>query len=116
MQIDPRIERIARIEIEKTVGDLEPAERQRRFDVFQPNESLQPRMQSGAGQLQVDDRAAVGEISANQKWIFRLDRDIEFPIANRRIGKRKFRTRSPAASARAVPASPIGMRSMFLRN
>ena len=93
MEIDPRIKRIVRIEIQIAIGDFEPAEWQSCFDIFQPNESLQTRMQSGAGQLQVSDRAAGGEISANEEWIFRLDRDIKFPVANWRIGKRKLRTR-----------------------
>src|SRR5713101_9760983 len=50
-------------------------------------------MQSAAGQMQIADRAAVGEITANQKRILGLDRYVEFPITKRRLGNGKVRTR-----------------------
>src|SRR5437667_9729549 len=44
--------------------------------------------------MQIADRAAVGEITANQKRMLGLDRYVEFPIAKRRLGNGKVRTRS----------------------
>src|SRR5437762_7397459 len=43
--------------------------------------------------MQIADRAAVGEITANQKRILGLNRYVEFPIAKRRLGNGKVRTR-----------------------
>ena len=42
--------------------------------------------------MQIAGRAAVGQISANENRIFGFDRDIEFPIADRRLRHRKIRT------------------------
>ena len=90
LQIDLGIERIARVEIKKSRSDLEPAEGKRRLDIFQPNHALQRRTQARAGQMQIHDGAAVGQIAANQKWVLGLDRDIEFPIADGRLRNGKI--------------------------
>src|SRR5205823_8140428 len=66
---------------------------QGRVDIVEANPAVQPWVQSGPSQVDVADRFAVREISANQKWVLGLDLDIEFPIAQRRLRNGKARTR-----------------------
>src|SRR6266852_3554262 len=93
MEIDPGIERIVRIEIQISVGNLQPAEGQRRFHFLEPDRALQTRVQTRPDQFQIDDCAAIREVSADQKSILCLDRDVELPIAQWRSRKGKLRLR-----------------------
>ena len=45
-------------------------------------------MQSRPTQVQIGNRSPIGQISADGKRILGLDRDIEFPVAHRRLGNR----------------------------
>src|SRR5437763_14066936 len=47
-------------------------------------------MQSRPTEMEIGDRAPIGEISADGKRIFRLDSDIEFPVAHGGLGNRKI--------------------------
>src|SRR5438132_11856563 len=103
MDVDLRIQRVGRIEIKKAGRNFEPAERKRCIHLVQSNPPVQTGMQSAAGQMQISDRAAVGEITANQQRILGLDRYVAFPIAKRRLGNGKVRTRNlilPRATSR----------------
>src|SRR6266851_7412028 len=93
MHVDLRIERIARIEIEKAGRNFEPAKWKRCVHIVQPHPAFQSRMQTVAGQMEIAGRAAIGEVTANQKRLFGLDSHVEFPIAKRRLRNRKIWTR-----------------------
>src|SRR5439155_23642445 len=81
LKIDPRIEGIVRIKIEEAVGNFEPAEGQCGFDILHSHHALQLRMQPGAGQLEVGDRTARGQIPADEDGIFCFNCNIEVPLA-----------------------------------
>ena len=85
VQIDTGIERIVGIEMQVTVLNLEPAERQRCFHLLQPHLAFDQRLHASSAEMQIHDRATAREISANLKWIFRGDLHVEFPIAQRRL-------------------------------
>src|SRR5664279_3708501 len=92
VQIDLWIERITRIEIKETLGDLQPAEGQSRLHVFHAHDALEGGPQAGASQVQVHDGSRIRQISSNKKCVLGFDGDVEFPIADWRFGDRKIRT------------------------
>src|ERR1700674_5367326 len=92
LQIDLRIERIARIEVEKALRNFQPTKGQSCFHVFEANQALQSGPQSRAGKMQVHEGPAIREISSNEKRVLGFDCHVEFPIANRRLRDRKIRT------------------------
>src|SRR5207244_6770148 len=80
VQIDLRVQRIARIKIKKPGRNFQTTERQRGLDVVKPHPALQNGAKSGAGQMQVAHRAASSEIAANKNRIFCFDCHIKLPI------------------------------------
>ena len=50
-------------------------------------------MQSRAAQFQIAHGPAVGQVAANEHRVLRLNRDIKFPIADRRLREGKIRAR-----------------------
>ncbi len=76
--------------MKKALGDFQSAEGQGCFHFFEANEALQLWSQTGPTQMQIHQRPALREIAANPERIFRLDRDIEFPVAQRRLRKGKI--------------------------
>src|SRR5690242_5819657 len=91
LHLDTWIEGIVRIEIKKAEVNRQGAEGQSGFKTFQPHLTLELRMQTGPADLHVYNGVAAREIAANQKRLLALDREIEFPIAQRRVGKRNVR-------------------------
>ena len=113
MQIDCRIRRIVRIERKRPAGNVEPAERQCRFDTFHVHHTLQTRLKAGPRQFQISRRFASGQIPTNQHRIFGFDRDIKFPVAERRGWQRKkfgtFGRRLRRRSARQADGEKINV-------
>src|SRR4029077_9143271 len=93
------------IEIKKTGGDFETTERKRRFHIVESNQSLQSWMQPRATQFQIAHGPAVGQVTANEHRVLRLNRDIKFPIADRRLREGKIRARRRRVRRRAARAT-----------
>src|SRR5438105_14689806 len=91
MQIHFRIQRITLIEIKKAILHVKTAEWQSGFDVFHADLAFQSRMQTSSAKMQINNGIAGGQTSTNREWVFGLDRDVEFPVAERGIRNRKLR-------------------------
>jgi len=72
--------------------DLEPTEGQSRLDILKPNYPLEGGTRTCAGQMQINDRSTIGEISPEQKRIFCFYNDVELPITDWRLGYGKIRS------------------------
>jgi hypothetical protein len=113
MQIDCRIRRILRIERKRPARNVEPAERQCRFDTFHVHHTFQTRLKARPRQFQISRRFAGGQIPANQHWIFGFDHDIKLPVAEwrGRQGKKfgTFSRRLRRRSARQADGEKINV-------
>ena len=79
--------RFVRREIDKARSDFQPAERQRSHEVIYPHIAIQPGFRASSAEFEINQTPTVGEVALHQERILSLNRDVEFPITQRRIGK-----------------------------
>src|SRR5581483_10872995 len=91
MQLQLGVHGITGVKIKKALGNLQPAERQRRLHIFQTHRSVQCGTQPCPSEFNVSNRATSRQVPANQHRIFCFNCDIEFPIAEWRARESKLR-------------------------